>query len=417
MAKLKIISGILGIPLGTLTKRDQAFQLARAKRRARVVGAVAAALGLLAVAAVIASVVAWRKEREATRARNTAENLIQQMVFDLRDKLMPIGRLDLLDDVSAAAEQYFADFPAAAGDGEAEYQRAVLFNNRGSVLMGQGQLEDAGQALENALAIFRRRSLAEPENPVYRYDAANTLTKLGGIASNQGDLPKTVRLLREAEGLLADLGIDETGAKRYARGDLDVQVGLGNALFAGGDLEGARSAFEQAAMISGHVLPADNYAAQSEAGNIVASLASVRLAKGDFVVAVGVYEELLAALRHSSDLAPSSALLKSDLAYVLLEVGKAWQHVGMDAESVAAFEESLALVERLAQDDPEDTNLQLSIAGASDLLRDALREAGDLAGARRPRRRSNPGWVIPKSAVDGAFRRRTGHTSGASVRR
>ena len=67
LAKLKIISTILGVPLADLTQRDQAYQLERMRRRHRVVRGVAAGMGGLAVAAAIAGVVAWQQKGQAQK--------------------------------------------------------------------------------------------------------------------------------------------------------------------------------------------------------------------------------------------------------------------------------------------------------------------------------------------------------------
>ena len=73
LARLKIIAGILGVPLGTLTKRDKAYQLEKERRRAKTFRKVAAALGLLAVAAVGASILAYFKREEAVANQLKAE--------------------------------------------------------------------------------------------------------------------------------------------------------------------------------------------------------------------------------------------------------------------------------------------------------------------------------------------------------
>lgn len=65
LAKLKIISTILGVPLSDLTKRDQAYQLERMRRRNRITAFVAAGMGGLAVAAAIAGVLAWQQKGRA----------------------------------------------------------------------------------------------------------------------------------------------------------------------------------------------------------------------------------------------------------------------------------------------------------------------------------------------------------------
>ena len=73
LAKLKIISGILGVPLGELTKRDQAYQLERIKRKNRTIKRVAAAISALAVTATGAGIYAWNQKNEAQK--NLAQSL------------------------------------------------------------------------------------------------------------------------------------------------------------------------------------------------------------------------------------------------------------------------------------------------------------------------------------------------------
>lgn len=73
LAKLKIISGILGVPLGELTKRDQTYQLERVKRKNRNIKRVASAISVLAVIATVAGFYAWDQKNEAQK--NLAQSL------------------------------------------------------------------------------------------------------------------------------------------------------------------------------------------------------------------------------------------------------------------------------------------------------------------------------------------------------
>jgi WD40 repeat protein len=78
LMKLKVLAGILGVPLGTLTQRDKAYQLARARRRQRITFWVASALAALALVAVGAGWYAWGKKNAAQVAeqkeRDAREN-------------------------------------------------------------------------------------------------------------------------------------------------------------------------------------------------------------------------------------------------------------------------------------------------------------------------------------------------------
>jgi formylglycine-generating enzyme required for sulfatase activity len=75
LMKLKIIAGVLGVPLGELTRRDQAYQLERARKRQRVIIWVAVALAVLLCLTVAAGVIALVKQGEAQRALKEQKRL------------------------------------------------------------------------------------------------------------------------------------------------------------------------------------------------------------------------------------------------------------------------------------------------------------------------------------------------------
>ena len=73
LAKLKVVAGAVGVPLGVLTKRDQAMQLQKARKRARTLKRWLAAVGVLAVLAVGGGIYARIQRQEAIAQRKVAE--------------------------------------------------------------------------------------------------------------------------------------------------------------------------------------------------------------------------------------------------------------------------------------------------------------------------------------------------------
>ncbi|MBV1910996.1 MAG: TIR domain-containing protein [Kangiellaceae bacterium] len=69
---LKIIAGILGVPLGELTQRDKEYQLEQAQIKAKKLRRWLFAVSLLTIAAVIASFFAWNQRQEAIAQRHEA---------------------------------------------------------------------------------------------------------------------------------------------------------------------------------------------------------------------------------------------------------------------------------------------------------------------------------------------------------
>lgn len=73
LAKLKLVAGLTGVPLGLLHKRDQAYQLAKARRRQRILITVAAAMLALAGFALWQRSEADKQRAEAVQQRTVAE--------------------------------------------------------------------------------------------------------------------------------------------------------------------------------------------------------------------------------------------------------------------------------------------------------------------------------------------------------
>ena len=73
LMKLKIIAGILGIPLGILTARDKAYQLEKERQRARTLRRWLAAVAVLTLFAVIGGALAWQQRGIARERQGQAE--------------------------------------------------------------------------------------------------------------------------------------------------------------------------------------------------------------------------------------------------------------------------------------------------------------------------------------------------------
>ncbi len=122
----------------------------------------------------------------ASTARAQAESLMNQMLFDLRDKAKRIGRLDLLDEVSQNAEAYFAKLPAENETAEQARQRAAMHQNRGAVLAAQGRADDALKHFRTSVEIVRRLLDETPSDASRRTDLAIALQHLGDACQELG---------------------------------------------------------------------------------------------------------------------------------------------------------------------------------------------------------------------------------------
>lgn len=99
---LKIIAGLTAQPLDRLVQRD-------AQTRQRRVMAVTAGAVILSLILAALLVVALRARDEARRQRAEAEGLVEFMLTDLREQLIGVGRIDVMQPVNARALAYYTD--------------------------------------------------------------------------------------------------------------------------------------------------------------------------------------------------------------------------------------------------------------------------------------------------------------------
>ena len=101
---LKLVAALSGIELQALLRRDQTRQRRRVTAVTTASMLIALTMSLLAVAAASA-----RQQAETRRAE--AEGLVDFMLGDLRDRLEPLGRLDVLDGVARETLEYYDEIP------------------------------------------------------------------------------------------------------------------------------------------------------------------------------------------------------------------------------------------------------------------------------------------------------------------
>lgn len=108
----------------------------------------------------------------ADAARSRAEHLINDMLFDLRDKLEPLGRMPLLDQVAGSAQQYFDGIPPSDDNNQQQRNRAVMWQNRGSILLAKGDSTAAMQLFDQSLTLMKSRAAKQPNNVLRLHDLA-----------------------------------------------------------------------------------------------------------------------------------------------------------------------------------------------------------------------------------------------------
>ncbi|HUR83215.1 MAG TPA: serine/threonine-protein kinase, partial [Thermoanaerobaculia bacterium] len=116
-------------------------------------------------AAVAARARAVAARADAEHRRDQADELIEFMIGDLRTKLEPVGRLDILDDVARRTLKYVDDLDPATLSASELARNAKAVNQLGSVRVDQGKSEEALALFRRSLVLTTAAVKREPRNP------------------------------------------------------------------------------------------------------------------------------------------------------------------------------------------------------------------------------------------------------------
>lgn len=175
LAHLKLVAGLTGLPLDSLVQREAA-------RRQRRAGLLAAGSLVLAAVMAVLTVQAVNGRQEAERQRAQADGLVEFMLTDLREKLEPVGRLEVLDSVGQRALAYYAAQDIAALDPDELGRRARALHLVGEVRDLRGDSEGALKAFFEAERTTAEQLARAPDNPDRMFDHAQSLFWVGQTA-------------------------------------------------------------------------------------------------------------------------------------------------------------------------------------------------------------------------------------------
>ncbi len=142
--------------------------------------------------ALAAQQLARKRLAQGENARDAAQNLVNQAILGLREKLAAVGKVVVLEEVANAAEEYYSKLPVELSTETTFRHRGSLAQNRGLIAIAVGDDETAETALKKALVIARDLSAAYPTNVALIEDQCNTYGLLSGLYYEQDRMDEAV---------------------------------------------------------------------------------------------------------------------------------------------------------------------------------------------------------------------------------
>lgn len=380
-ARRKVQAALLGIPYGKLARREQ-------QRRQRRMAAVTT-LSLLGMAGTLAlAATAWRAQQDAERRRAQAENLVDFMLGDLRERAEQIGRLDLLETVGEEVITYFGQLGPRDLDDRALAQQSKALTQVGEVQLALGNSDRALAAFDEA---WRRSAELAARHRADRrllFNRGQAEFWVGYVHLQRGDGEAAWEWMtryRDSTMQLSLLAPDDLNARlELAYGESN----LGVLAYREGRLNEAEAAYRQAsAALRGLIEQAP------ERDEFRLELAESLSWEGSILEGQGRLPESGERFREASDIFaqlhgahPMNRAYEARLVAELSQLGRRSLLVGDFPAALDYYEQALGHSKDLLRHDPRNLSWRRNhsvahLGKAEALLRlDRPLEAGDLAG-------------------------------------
>jgi len=279
--------------------------------------------------------VAKAAESEARHRRAQADDLIGFMVGDLRKKLEPVGRLDVLDATATKALEYAGSLdPRALNVGELLRSSEAL-NQLGEVRIAQGKMTEAMNAFRRSLVFSSEASKRAPNDPAAMLAVGTSHFWLGNAFRMQGSMAEALAHLNAYMAIGEQLATRDPSNEKY-------------------QLERAY----------GH-----------------STVATILEAQGDLRGALQHYQTTLEVKRAMALGAPTDAERQADLAGTLNKIGYVLQRLGDLSEARAHYTSEFEILSRLLARDPQHKQWRQRLATSHSYLGGVSELMGDDADA------------------------------------
>jgi tetratricopeptide (TPR) repeat protein/tRNA A-37 threonylcarbamoyl transferase component Bud32 len=186
-------------PTAVETAEKLRFLVTKRQRIAR--RAVISFVALVAVLGTWRYMVDLRRERaiavieraEAQKRRAELENMIEFMLGDLRKKLEPVGRLDILDDVGERALHYVDSLRPEVMSADDLVRNAKALSQLGEVRVQQGKLTESLVTFGNSLRLAELAVKRDPASAPAQLALATAHFWVGEVYRRQGKPSEALR--------------------------------------------------------------------------------------------------------------------------------------------------------------------------------------------------------------------------------
>jgi len=330
---------------------------------------------------------------EAEERRAQAEDLINFMVGDLRGKLEPVQRLDILDDVAEKALKYVRSSKLESASPEELIAQVQALNQLGDVRISQGNLSGAmtlfRQSLERATVAVQRA----PKNPEAKYALALSQFWLANGYRLQDQPARGMAHARAYLALTTELAEKYPANDKYVLESAYAHSQNGMLLEDQRDFPGAIAEFQRTLAIKEaySARRPDDDVAKEDIARTMNKLAFAMQKNGDLRTALRYFENEVALREELVRRNPQQIRWKQDLAVSHSFLAWALEDLGHPEEALKQRLADVAVHQELVAHDPANKTWKRNLVRAHSSLGRLVGLSGELAEAERHLRAAEEG--------------------------
>lgn len=204
-AKIKLIAGLLGVGFDDLWKREKR----RKKRQKVIVLSLTTVLFIVISSLTMFSLFQWKEaEQQRTIAldgRVAAEKLVDHTLFNLRDILEPMGKLNVLRSTQEAVDNYYSYLENMELSLDDKFRIATYHTDSGYYYLNIGKIEKAKTHFEIALTKMTELNKHDNTNMLYQQNLAIIYSAIGSLYKVQMNLNEAKENYTTSERILKQL--------------------------------------------------------------------------------------------------------------------------------------------------------------------------------------------------------------------
>ena len=351
LAKLKIVSGILGIRLDDLRQRNM-----QRRRRNWILASASAAAVLLLTSTLVFTTLS--SQEEVRLQRTNTEELLSYMLGNLK-QLDPIVGLEVIDQENEQILEYLRTLGFDGMENGQLVDKGMEWREEGLASHEHGKLDEAMESFERSRAAYIELHQREGSTKRALFELGQAEFYVGYVHYDKGELD-------EAQEHFTRYGAITRRLVNEDPNDAEMVMELSYTLTNLGALEGARTdpdtdqalrlmqsavQYNQIAL----VLDPGNDAYRINLNNKLAFLADAWLETCDLGKAIDFRQQNVDMSRELYEESTDSDALKLDLAAALSGLANVQRHIPIPAQALVNLQESLDLLSQLAEMD--DANL------------------------------------------------------------